>query len=80
MADLCYRHQGRLFALIRARMPSSLSQRNAAEDVLQETLLEATRKIGAFEDQGPASFYRWLVGMARFKLAELGSKISTNSR
>ena len=70
MADLCYRHQGRLFALIRARMPSSLSQRIAAEDFLQETLLEATRKIGAFEDQGPSSFYRWLVGIARYKLAE----------
>ncbi len=70
MASLCFRHQGRLFGLIRARMPASLTQRVAADDLLQETLLEATRKIGAFEDQGPSSFYRWLVGIARYKLAE----------
>ena len=70
MASLCFRHQGRLFSLIRARMRPVLARRIGPEDVLQETLLEASRKIGAFEYQGPSSFYRWLVGIARFKLAE----------
>ena len=63
------RHQGRLLHFIRASM-SGLAHRVSPEDILQETLLESARKIDAFEPRGPASFYRWLVGIARFKLAE----------
>ena len=67
---LCLRHQGRLLALIRLRLSPELAASLAPEDLLQETLLEAARKVGAFEPQGPAAFYRWLVGIARFKIAE----------
>jgi RNA polymerase sigma-70 factor (ECF subfamily) len=72
MASLLFRHQGRLLSLLRARLRGELARRVTPEDVLQETLLEASRRIGAFEHQGPASFYRWLVGIARFKLSEAG--------
>jgi len=64
------RHRGRLLAFVRARMHSALARRVAPEDVLQETLLESARKIDAFEPQEPASFYRWLVQIARFKISE----------
>ena len=68
--DLYARHQGRLLNFLRATMAGGSAQGFSAEDVLQETLLEATRKIAAFEPRGRASFYRWLVGIARFKLTE----------
>jgi RNA polymerase sigma-70 factor (ECF subfamily) len=64
------RHRGRLHAFLRARMDPALARAVPPEDVLQETLIEAARKVAAFEDRGPASFYRWLVAIARFKAAE----------
>jgi RNA polymerase sigma-70 factor (ECF subfamily) len=66
------RHRGRLLAFLRARMGPAAGSTVGAEDLLQETLLEAARKLGAFEDRGPASFYRWLVAIARFKVSEAG--------
>lgn len=69
--DALYRlHQGRVLAMIRVTLGADLAARIPPEDVLQETLLESARKIGAFEDRGPGSFYRWLVSIARFKVAE----------
>ena len=68
--DLFRRHQGRLLAFLRARMDPALARTVAPEDILQETHLEAARKVGEFEDRGSASFYRWLVAIARFKIAE----------
>ncbi|HTE05593.1 MAG TPA: RNA polymerase sigma factor [Planctomycetota bacterium] len=63
-------HQGRLLAFIRLHQSQTLRGRLAPEDVLQETLLEAARKVGEFEPEGPSAFYRWLLGIARFKLSE----------
>lgn len=51
-------------------MTQALARRVAPEDILQETLLEATRKLGSFEARGRSSFYAWLVAIARFKIAE----------
>ncbi|MGQ0553564.1 MAG: RNA polymerase sigma factor [Planctomycetota bacterium] len=70
LQDLFAQHQGRLHAFIRARLSLTLARRVPPEDLLQETLLEATRKVAEFEAQGPGSFYRWLVGIARFKISE----------
>jgi len=67
---LLSRHQGRLLSWLRASAGAGSTARTAPDDVLQDTLLEAARKLDAFEDRGPASFYRWLVGIARLKLAE----------
>ena len=68
--ELHARHQGRLLTLIRARTPPALRHRVAPEDVLQETLLESSRKLDGFEPSGPGAFYRWLAAIARHKLAE----------
>jgi RNA polymerase sigma-70 factor (ECF subfamily) len=71
LAALFARHEGRLLAFLRARMSADLARRVAPEDVLQETLLEASRKLDGFERQSDgASFYRWLVGIARNKVNE----------
>ena len=70
--DLYARHQGRLLNFLRASIAQSSLQAVTAEDVLQETLIASARKIAEFEPSGPASFYRWLVSIARFKLTEAG--------
>jgi len=64
------RHGGRLRAFLRVRMSPGLARRVAPEDVLQETLLEASRKLHAFEPRGPGSFYGWLVAIALRKVLE----------
>jgi RNA polymerase sigma-70 factor (ECF subfamily) len=66
--DLCARHRGRLLAFVASRLGEGLAA--TPEDVVQETYLEAVRKIDGFEPQGPSAFYRWLVAIARFKVAE----------
>ncbi|MHC5211488.1 MAG: RNA polymerase sigma factor [Planctomycetota bacterium] len=71
LATLFARHEGRLLAFVRARMSTDLGRRITPEDVLQETLLEASRKLDSFVPQEDgASFYRWLVGIARHKVME----------
>jgi RNA polymerase sigma-70 factor (ECF subfamily) len=64
------RHRGRLLALANCRMSRTLANAVSAEDVVQETCLEAARKLHSFEAQGPESFYRWLAAIARFKVNE----------
>lgn len=64
------RHRGRLLAFLNVHMRPVLARRIQAEDVLQETLLEAARKLDGFELREPSSFYRWLIGIARFKVSE----------
>ena len=70
LEDLFLRHHGRLLAFVRAHMEGGLARTLGAEDIVQETHLEAARKLAEFEDRGPASFYRWLVTIARFKISE----------
>ena len=69
---LLARHQMRLLAYVRVVMDPALRRVAPPEDVLQEALLEAARKIDGFEYRGPSSFYRWLVAIARFKVSEAG--------
>lgn len=64
------RHRGRLLAFVSSRMGPGLRASVTSEDIVQETHLEAARKLEAFEPQGPSSFYRWLVGIARNKVNE----------
>jgi RNA polymerase sigma-70 factor (ECF subfamily) len=70
LAALLRRHERRLLAFFRARQSSDLAG-HAAEDLVQETLLTAARKITEFRVQSEgAAFYRWLVGIGRHKLSE----------
>ena len=74
------RHRGRLLGFVRSRMSPGLLGTVSPEDVLQETLLESARKLDSFEDRGPASFYRWLVEIARFKILEADRARKTRKR
>lgn len=40
------------------------------EDLLQTVLAHAWRKLPSFEPQGPGSFYRWLVALARGSISD----------
>jgi len=68
--ELFARHARRILAFLRVHMSPTLMRRIPPEDVLQETLLEAARKLGGFEPRGSGSLYRWLVAIARFKASE----------
>lgn len=63
-------HRGRLVAWLAVSTRTSLALRASHEDLAHEVLLEATRQLARFEERGPSSFYSWLIGIARFKLAE----------
>jgi RNA polymerase sigma-70 factor, ECF subfamily len=70
LEEVFRRHRSRLVAWIALAAPPALTRRVPAEDLAQETLLEAARKLDRFEPRGPRSFYAWLVGIARHKLSE----------
>lgn len=77
---LFVRHRGRLLSFLCIVMPQALARRVTPEDILQETLLEATRKLAGFESRGPSSFYAWLVAIARFKIAESERALQAQKR
>ncbi len=65
---LLRRHRNRLTAFIAGRLGDARC-RASSDDLAQETLLEASRKLSTYRpDQG--SFYRWLVGIAKHKISE----------
>jgi len=78
--DLYRRHRGRLLAFVAARMPPGLDGFVAPEDLVQEAHLESTRRIDSFEHRGPASFYRWLVAIARNKIREASRRRAAKKR
>jgi RNA polymerase sigma factor (sigma-70 family) len=57
-----------------------LSGTVAVEDVLQETFAEVFRRISSFEPQGEAAFYRWLVTIAKHRLADMVKAQQTAKR
>ncbi len=70
LESLYARHQGRLLAFVRSRLPAWLALRVDARDVVQDALTESSRRIASFEPRGPSSFYRWLVEIAARKISE----------
>jgi RNA polymerase sigma-70 factor (ECF subfamily) len=67
---LLERHRGRLAAFVASRMPAALRDHVEPDDVVQETCLEASRKIHEFVPEHRRAFYAWLVRIAGFKLKE----------
>lgn len=68
--ELFRRHRGRLLAFFSASTSTALARRVPPEDLVQETLLTAARRLHEFRPEGEHSFYAWLVGIARHKLSE----------
>jgi len=62
--DLFRRVGGRIYVYVRSRMGEPLRRLMEPEDLLQEVYAEAYRNFHTFQEQGPGSFARWMVGIA----------------
>lgn len=61
-------HRPRLLAMLRGRMPTALSARLDAEDLLSDAYVLARRKWTAFRPEQWASLYAWLYHFDRDRL------------
>ncbi|HEX5269681.1 MAG TPA: sigma-70 family RNA polymerase sigma factor [Gemmataceae bacterium] len=69
-AALFARFHERLLKMVRLRMDRRLQGRVDSEDVLQETYLDASRRLPTLADNPPASFFLWLRFLAAQKLID----------
>lgn len=74
------RHRGRLLAFAASRMTPTLSRFVSPEDIVQEAHLESARKIDSFHPGHAGAFYRWLVGIAAYKIAEANRQRQAKKR
>lgn len=63
------RHE-QLMRYIERSVPASLQAKVSAEDLLQQTYLQAFKSIGSFEPKGPGAFFAWLKTIASRKLID----------
>ena len=69
--DLLQRHRPRLRHLVALRLDRRLAVRVDPSDVVQETLVEAARKLPAYLRVRPLPFYPWLRQLALERVARL---------
>jgi RNA polymerase sigma-70 factor (ECF subfamily) len=67
--SLLERHRDRLRRMIDLRLDARLSARVDASDVVQETLVDAARKMADYARDRPLPFYPWLHRLAAERLA-----------
>ena len=65
------RHRERLAAMVRLRMDDRLTARFDPSDVIQDSLVEAHRKLSHYVKSQPLPFYLWLRGIAWQRLIQL---------
>lgn len=65
------RHRHRLRNLIAMRLDSQLAARVDPSDVVQESLVEADRRLGGFLSRRPMPFYLWLRELTLQRLVDL---------
>ncbi len=68
--ELFVLHYPRLRRLIAARMDSRLQQRVSPSDVIQETWIEAYRRLPAYLESEPIGFFPWLLQIAFNRLTD----------
>lgn len=71
ISRLLDRHRQRLRRMVGVRMDPRLAVRVDPSDVVQETLLEALRRLPAYVDERPIAFYPWLRQIAWNRLIDL---------
>jgi RNA polymerase sigma-70 factor, ECF subfamily len=69
--ELFQRHRAKLHRAIAMRMDRRVSARVDASDVLQDTYLEAFKRLPKYLQQQPMPFYLWLCWIAREKVLTL---------
>jgi RNA polymerase sigma factor (sigma-70 family) len=68
LAERLLGHLPGLTRFVRRRMGAELASRESASDIVQSTCRELLHAAAEFEDQGDASFQRWLRSAAEHKL------------
>ncbi len=63
-------HADRLRAHIGRKLPAALRSVVAEDDIIQETFIDAFRRIGLFQPHGDSAFYNWLVVIADHRLQD----------
>lgn len=63
-------YQSRILARLNRKMPPTLARVLAAEDLLQECLLDVFRTISSFRPNGTHAFERWLITIADNRLID----------
>jgi RNA polymerase sigma-70 factor (ECF subfamily) len=63
-------HRERLRRMVALRLDPRLRGRVDPSDIIQETLLEATRQLGDYQRDPPLPFYLWLRQLAGTRLAK----------
>ncbi len=68
--DLIERHREALLRMVAARMDRGMAQRVDASDIVQETLIEAHRRLSDYIKKGPMPFHLWLRQIAKDRLID----------
>jgi RNA polymerase sigma-70 factor (ECF subfamily) len=69
--QLLQRHRKRLRRMVEIRMDPRLARRLDASDVVQEALIEASRKLDQYARDQPLPFYAWLRQLTWNRLVDL---------
>ncbi|MGD9853600.1 MAG: sigma-70 family RNA polymerase sigma factor [Planctomycetaceae bacterium] len=67
---LMERHREALRRMVAARMDRGMAQRVDASDIVQETLIEAHRRLNDYLKDGPMPFHLWLRQIAKDRLID----------
>src|SRR5688572_21448756 len=78
--ELLDRHRQRLKKTITVRMDSRLAGRVDPSDIVQETLLQAARKLPDYLERRPLPFFPWLRQLALERLVHLHQRHVTAQR
>ena len=71
MQALLHHHRGQLLEYIKRHLPPQLRPLIEPEDVLQDTFVEAIRRLKEFSPNSDAHVSRWLMTIARHKMVDL---------
>jgi RNA polymerase sigma-70 factor (ECF subfamily) len=72
--ELMARHRARLRRMVAARLDPRLAARIDPSDVVQETLMEAARRLPDYLRDQPLPFYPWLRKLAAQRMANLAER------
>jgi RNA polymerase sigma-70 factor (ECF subfamily) len=78
--SLIARVNDRLLFFVRARMGSKLRRRVQAEDIVQETFLQAHKSFDSFANQGEAAFCKWLYRIAEHRILDQAAHFGASKR
>ena len=71
LEGLLLTYHDRLETRVKRKLPAQFRGLLMAEDVLQETYVEAFRRIATFLPEGRDAFYRWLATIAEHRMLDL---------